>query len=350
MSQHGTTRPRRGNNPVRPQHQNERQAPGQREPNQEPNAHGGEIQLPAGNASAEQWKQVALQFQLLSNERGQQLAQQARHPDHPENDRAADGPAEPIQPAQQSTNQPTIDDKYKDAGKRCALMRMLWVFQPLVTLVPNPEYSPEVRYDKTKPFMAPQGELQDVLSSMPEGHREGFLKYSVYQKLLRHGVQEERHNLAKRARGKGASQIFGCEQDKITCDWQKRMTNEGFQALLGYNSEGKNGRECYPRAAPVLYKNGAQVGRNTHIFRSEYILKERKGRTGPFTRLLQEWNRRFFPHSRANDKQGVPDEDAESDPSDIEDALAQIEEFAKDSDGEEEEVEEPEEEEVEGGN
>ncbi|KAG9085534.1 hypothetical protein FRC06_003563 [Ceratobasidium sp. 370] len=267
MSQHAAPRPRQPNDRAGARPQNEQQNPRSNRPNREPHADGSEDeQLPDEDAPLEEWKEVAMQLMLKSNEQKRQLAEKARGPNPPENT----GDKDPSDQSVRQTQLDSLNEKYKNAGKRCCLMQMLWIPHPLYDLEPSPDYLPALCYDKSKPSMALQGELQDMLNSMVPSLRENFLKYPKFQRVVHSGVSEERHNLAKRVRGKSASQIFGCKQSEITCEWEHRMANKEFQQLLGFTSDGKSPAERYPCLAPVLYQN-SRSGSNTRLFRSDYI-------------------------------------------------------------------------------
>ncbi|KAG8707610.1 hypothetical protein FRC09_001731 [Ceratobasidium sp. 395] len=417
MSQHGTARTRRANNfRGGGQRQNERQDLGRNRANEEPDADGSEGDtLPGDDASPEEWKEAMEHLQLKYNEQGKRMAQLVRNNGRPENTEDTNQSNSAGQQSQTHSD----DDKYKEAGKRCALTQMLWVRKLMFELEPSPDYSPEVRYSPAKPLMEIQGERQDILNSIASRYRENLLKFSHFQSLMRKGVSDKRHDLAKRVRGKTAGPIFHCSQEKINCGWESRIANQDFQKLLGFKAEGPTVKERYPPLAPVLYKN-SRVGRNSHVFQSEYIFNifsvcafgegslrhgidhqtgqaviaevlslssitpggiaaaavltrwaispdpefkekgtktgikwmedyksykklifeglrveeakfEETNRVGPFMKLMGEWNRRFFPHKDRTDQGGaVRDSDAESTAPDIEDALAQIREFAQD--------------------
>ncbi|KAG8772901.1 hypothetical protein FRC12_002834 [Ceratobasidium sp. 428] len=443
MSQHGTSRGRRANNrgggQRQNEHRNERQ--GERQDNgrnEEPDSDESEGDLaPGDDASVEEWKEAHMHLQLKYNERGKRLAEFSRSSGRPERNEGTNRSAQTGQQSQTHSD----DDKYKEAGRRCALMQTLWVRRLIFGLDPSPDYSPEVRYHPKHPLMAIQGERQDILNAVPPRYQENLLKYSHFQSLMRKGAGEERHNLAQRVRGKTAGPIFGCGQEKITCGWESRMANSDFQKLLGFKADGETVQERYPALAPVLYKN-SQVGRNSHLFRSDYIFKifsisafgegslqhgidhktgqpviaevlslqsitpgavaaaavlvgvsstlfiassdsqrktrwaispdpefteigaktgvkwtedfkrykklifeglrleeekfERVKKAGPFMKTIGEWNRQFFPHKDQNGQEGAQDSDAESDAPDVEDALAQIREFAENDAGGEE--------------
>ncbi|KAG8714189.1 hypothetical protein FRC08_012259 [Ceratobasidium sp. 394] len=416
MSQHAAPRPRRADNQAGAQRQNERQNPGPNRPNRVPDPDRSEDeQLPDDDAPVEEWKEVATQLMLKSNEQKRQLAERARGPNRPENTGGEDRPEQP----DRQTELESLNERYKNAGKRCCLMQMIWITHSLYDLEPNPDYLPALRYDKLKPGMALQGELQDMLNSMALNLRPGFLKHPKFQRVVRSGVSEERHNLAKRVRGKLASQSFGCKQSEITCEWEHRMANKTFQELLGFKSDGKSPAERYPCLAPVLYQN-SRTGSNTRLFRSNYIyntfsvcafgetsllqgidhhsgqpvistildlnsitpgviaaaatltrwaispdseFKQKGGNTGvewigdyrhykmliqeglrleeakferihtpgPFMMLMREWNHKFFPHSDKDAREDGAREEVESAPTDVEAALAQIHEFADDT-------------------
>ncbi|KAG8793819.1 hypothetical protein FRC12_001519 [Ceratobasidium sp. 428] len=274
MSQHGTSRGRRANNRGGGQRQNERgnERQGERQDNrrnEEPDSDESEGDLaPGDDASIEEWKEVRLSaftahtysswtpyqahmhLQLKYNERGKRLAEFSRNSGRPERNEGTNRSAQTGQQSQTHSD----DDKYKEAGRRCALMQTLWVKRLIFGLDPSPDYSPEVRYSPKHPLMAIQGERQDTLNAVPPRYQENLLKYSHFQSLMRKGAGEERHNLAQRVRGKTAGPIFGCGQEKITCGWERALSGPSAGALQKLTSR--------PEFAPIpkrIYLQAPQI-------------------------------------------------------------------------------------------
>ncbi|KAG8782679.1 hypothetical protein FRC12_020568 [Ceratobasidium sp. 428] len=121
-----------------------------------------------------------------------------------------------------------VDFKYKHAGKRCALLYMLWVTPDLHEIQIDDTYTDEMRYSNETPEMRAQGERKDMLLSMSQELIPGFNEEEHFRKV------------------------------------------EDFRDLLGYQPEETVPSKKYPTMAPVLYRNG-RVGDPQHEFRSFYI-------------------------------------------------------------------------------
>ncbi|KAF8601812.1 hypothetical protein BDV93DRAFT_584877 [Ceratobasidium sp. AG-I] len=215
------------------------------------------------NASLEEWKEVALQFQLENNNHKRQLAEVTR-----ERDTLVTRGGRKRRRRRRS--EPTPEDpKYEAAGKRCALFWMLWLSPDLFAIQIEDAYSDARRYRRNSPDMQAQGERKDLLSSMSQTLADSFSE-EHFQKVFGRGVSEQRRNAASRIRACG-SLIFGCSQE-LFVDKAKRADHAEFKRLLGFREEGETVVERYPSLAPVLYLNG-QKGNTHQLFKSKYIKK-----------------------------------------------------------------------------
>ncbi|QRW00088.1 hypothetical protein RhiJN_28106 [Ceratobasidium sp. AG-Ba] len=143
-------------------------------------------------------------------------------------------------------DEPTSDDpKYDKAGKRCALMRQLWVLPELFETEPDPTYTAERRYNQDEPEMNKQGDLLDLLDSAPP------LRQNLLQSVHFQRVQD-----LNKARD--------------------RKHNDEFKRLLGYRARedrGQSGKR-YHSLPPILYDNDAAAAAertNEHIFRNAIL-------------------------------------------------------------------------------
>ncbi|KAF8600794.1 hypothetical protein BDV93DRAFT_510643 [Ceratobasidium sp. AG-I] len=222
--------------------------------------------LPNVDASLEQWKAATTQLQLSHASTKRQLADQSSelHDLYAQQGNKRTRTTRPLEAT-------PLDPKYGDAGKRCAIMQMLWVPPGTYDLEPNPSYLPEIRYDDKKPEMRLQGEQQDILASMGSSLRQQFLELEHFQKRFRLGLHKQRHNSASRVCSV-ACLIFSWPQDEVTGTPDTRMNNPQFKELLGYDPHEANPSERYPALAPMLYKR-LQKGSNIRVFRHEYIFK-----------------------------------------------------------------------------
>ncbi|CAE6422612.1 unnamed protein product [Rhizoctonia solani] len=166
------------------------------------------------------------------------------------------------------------DSKYAAAGKRCALMRQLWLPTGIHDVECDPTYSPELRYDKAHPEMRLQGEKADILESMASIFREDFLKLEHFQYKFDKAHGEQRRNSASRVRN-NASLIYGCEQAQVTCSTEARGANPKFREFLGYKTDvNLKTSERYPALAPVLYKDlRGGTNANIRLFRHDFVLR-----------------------------------------------------------------------------
>ncbi|KAF8600362.1 hypothetical protein BDV93DRAFT_559494 [Ceratobasidium sp. AG-I] len=163
-------------------------------------------------------------------------------------------------------DEPTPEDpKYNKAGKRCALMYLLWISSNLFETEIDATYSKARRYDENESSMQVQGDLQDVLASAP------WLREDLLHKMI-NSINEQRRNSAVRARKGCGSAIFGFLQADIDND-EQRAENQDFRKLLGYQPSRPLGRR-YCTLPPLLYD--VEVGparENDHLFRNEYLIK-----------------------------------------------------------------------------
>ncbi|KAG9084388.1 hypothetical protein FS749_005270 [Ceratobasidium sp. UAMH 11750] len=247
----------------------ERQSPEGDQSDQEPrDREDEELEEPPEDASPEELREALREAQLARQEHRQAAIEKDR-----EISKLQEQVGRKRARAERFKEKTPHDSKYADAGKRCALMRMIWIPTGMYDLEPNPAYLPELRYEKAHPEMRLQGEQADILSSMALRFREDFLKLELFQYKFDHAHGEQRRNSASRVR-KCASLIFGCEQRKISCSSEDRASNQLFKELLGFTAEGTKPSERYPCMAPMLYKD-LQGGANSNprVFRHEFIFK-----------------------------------------------------------------------------
>ncbi|QRV94456.1 hypothetical protein RhiJN_22474 [Ceratobasidium sp. AG-Ba] len=168
-------------------------------------------------------------------------------------------------------DEPTADDvKYQLAGKRCALLYMLWVTPDLYDVEWDDSYTEDKRYSETEPGMAAQGELRDILASLDVDLMKGLVEEAHYQKIFGYYLGEQRRTTASRVR-QNASAIFDILQDEVKSD-SKRGVNAEFKRMLGFREGGATPSKRWPRLAPVLSLDG-DVKDPKKFFRSPYIKK-----------------------------------------------------------------------------
>ncbi|CUA68689.1 hypothetical protein RSOLAG22IIIB_08059 [Rhizoctonia solani] len=168
-------------------------------------------------------------------------------------------------------NNPTPQDhKYEIAGKRCALFWLLWASVDLYDVELDEDFSEATRYNENEPEKQIQGNRLDMLKSMAENLREGFIAEEHFQQVFRAALGEQRRTSASRVRTYG-SRIFGVPQEQFT-EPTLRSSNAEFKRLLGFNEEAPDAEPSrkYPRLAPVLYKDG-DTTKATGAFRSSFI-------------------------------------------------------------------------------
>ncbi|KAG9085670.1 hypothetical protein FRC06_003503 [Ceratobasidium sp. 370] len=250
-------------------HRAEPQNQGRAEPNREPEApRDSEDEDVPEDAPPEVLREALMQAQIARNEHRQANIEKDR-----EISKLQDQIGRKKARSQRFQEKTPHDSKYADAGKRCAVMQMLWIPTGMYDLEPDPAYAPELRYDKAQPNMSLLGEQTDILASMATHLREDFLKLEHFQYKFDKAHGTQRRNSVNRVR-KCGSLIYGCKQGDLTCDTGVRAANASFQELLGFNAEGRKPSERYPPLAPMLYKD-LRGGNNSNIrlFRHEYVFK-----------------------------------------------------------------------------
>ncbi|KAG9119362.1 hypothetical protein FRC07_005633 [Ceratobasidium sp. 392] len=253
----------------RPQGRAEPRNAGRGAPNPEPDHHeGSEDEFPPDDAPPEVLRNALMRAQVARNEERQANIEKDR-----EISKLQDQVGRKKARSQRFQEKTPHNSKYADAGKRCAVMHMLWIPTGMYDLEPSPDYLPETRYDKAQPDMLLQGEQVDILSSMATHLRDDFLKLEHFQYKFDHALGVQRRNSVSRVR-KCGSLIYGCKQSDITCESTVRASNATFNELLGFNAEGSKPWERYPPMAPMLYKDlrGGR-GANIRLFRHEYVFK-----------------------------------------------------------------------------
>ncbi|CAE6429087.1 unnamed protein product [Rhizoctonia solani] len=249
--------------PPRP-HNNPPNPPAQQEPtNGDEGDAGGLID---GNMTREQLIEVTMRLQLENNTNKRQLTDVTK-----ERDQLLEGQRRKRRRAPRKDNPTPNDHKYELAGKRCALFWLLWVSADLYDVELDENFQEATRYDDNDASKQTQGERWDMLQSVPETLRPGFVEEEHFQKLFGMALGEQRRTTASRVRACG-SRIFGVCQEELA-DVTKRSSNAEFQRLLGFNAEaGDQPSQQYPRLAPVLYKD-ENTNNPAGAFRSSYIKK-----------------------------------------------------------------------------
>ncbi|CAE6492647.1 unnamed protein product [Rhizoctonia solani] len=272
------------------------------------------------NASLEDWKNLALKYQVENTRYKQELTEKdrtigelnARHG---------------TKRRRREPSEPTVEDyKYEDGGKRCAVAYNLWVSPDLYVLETNHEYTEARRYLASKPEMQLQGERQDVFKSLPENCAAGLKELPHYQKVVFGACL-----FGPSAASNTPSEHRGGPKVLATKLGIKTVTPGAIAAAAVLTrwciSPDVEFQEVGPTMHIKWHSDYQQYKKLIHeglrIERARYDSGEG---VGPYTKLIAEWNSEFFPETREDEPwmREDGDEDHGGDDADITAALAEI--------------------------
>ncbi|KAG8709149.1 hypothetical protein FRC08_018509 [Ceratobasidium sp. 394] len=343
---------------------------------------------PPEGATEEEMRAYITRLQLEKNNMKRQLDEVTRERDHLQTNQG-----NKRRRARYVDEPTPDDPKYDRAGKRCTLMYQPWIAPDLFETEPNPTYSDDRRYEEGEPGMQVQGNLQDVLASAPtlrenllhkvhfqsvfinganEQRRNSAVRTRKTSGSLIFGCkQEELKEEAARTNNPEFQRLLGYQADRphgrryrelppmLYGNEVPRSNEQLFRhkilfrlfraCAFGPSTISETGTSTDPRGQHVLSNilglkaiTPGAIAFSAILARwclspdtefSEKGLRIEQGRLarnaiqGPFTRLMNEWNKDFFPH-RPDANRGEGNE-ADSEPEDIQDAMAQIRRFGQ---------------------